>query len=222
MNVLLQGGLCNQMFQFAFGRSLSLRHGVPLTFDRSYIDTDKKRPYRLDRYLDVDFAPSTGLPVYREKGCPYDPAALTANPNSPFIGYWQTEKYFNVEEVRKAFARAARRTRQLLTLYLVLTKIRASFTPAADAIVMAMEKYDGGEPINIGSGTEISIKDLVNEVSHAVGYEGDVVYDSGKPNGQPRRRLDVSRAKEAFGWESRTPLGEGLKKTVGWYLQQCV
>jgi glycosyl transferase family 11 len=105
MNVLFQGGLGNCMFQWAFGRSLSLRHGVSLTFDRSYIDTDKKRPYRLDRYLDADFAPSTGLPVYREKGCPYDPAALTANPNSHFIGYWQTEKYFNVEEVRKAFAR---------------------------------------------------------------------------------------------------------------------
>jgi GDP-L-fucose synthase len=89
---------------------------------------------------------------------------------------------------------------------------------AADAIVLAMEKYDGGEPINIGSGREISIEALVNEVSYVVGYKGDVVYDLSKPNGQPRRRLDVRRATEF--WVSKTPLGEGLRKTVAWYLQQ--
>ena len=87
---------------------------------------------------------------------------------------------------------------------------------AADAIIAATERYDSGEPINIGSGREISIEALVNEVSYAVGYKGDVVYDSGKPNGQPRRRLDVSRATEF--WVSKTPLGEGLRKTVEWYL----
>jgi GDP-L-fucose synthase len=91
---------------------------------------------------------------------------------------------------------------------------------AAGAIIAATERYDSGEPINIGSGTEISIEALVNEVSYVVGYKGDVVYDSGKPNGQPRRRLDVTRAKELFGWESRTPLGEGLRKTVEWYLKE--
>ena len=88
----------------------------------------------------------------------------------------------------------------------------------AEAIVAAMEKYDSGQPINIGSGREISIEALVNEVAYITGYKGDIVYDSGKPNGQPRRQLDVSKAKEAFGWESSTPLGEGLRKTVEWYL----
>jgi len=88
---------------------------------------------------------------------------------------------------------------------------------AADAIVAATERYDDGQPINIGSGWEISIEALVNEVAHVTGYKGDIVYDSGKPNGQPRRQLDISKAKDAFGWASSTPLGEGLKKTVEWY-----
>ena len=88
----------------------------------------------------------------------------------------------------------------------------------AEAIVAAMEKYDSGQPINIGSGREISIEALVNEVAYITGYKGGIVYDSAKPNGQPRRQLDVSKAKEAFGWESSTPLGEGLRKTVEWFL----
>ena len=89
---------------------------------------------------------------------------------------------------------------------------------AADAIVAATEKYDGGAPINIGSGTEISIEALVNEVAYATGYKGEVVYIPSKPDGQPRRRLDCTRALKEFGWASSTPLGEGLRKTVGWYL----
>jgi hypothetical protein len=83
-----------------------------------------------------------------------------------------------------------------------------------------MAKYDGGEPVNIGSGQEIDIKGLVYAVAGIVGYEGAFFFDSTKPNGQPRRLLDVSKAKELFGFESRTPLGEGLRKTVEWYLQQ--
>ena len=93
---------------------------------------------------------------------------------------------------------------------------------AADAIVAATERYDGGEPVNIGSGQEIDIKGLVYAVAGIVGYEGAFFFDSTKPNGQPRRRLDVSKAKELFGFESRTPLEEGLRKTVEWYLQQSV
>jgi hypothetical protein len=105
MNVLLQGGVGNQMFQYAFGRSLSLRRGLPLTFDRAELDADQKRKYRLDCYdIDIPFAKHFG-PRYMERGCPYDAGVLTANPNSQFVGYWQTEKYFNVEEVRRAFTR---------------------------------------------------------------------------------------------------------------------
>jgi hypothetical protein len=103
MNVLLQGGLGNQMFQFAFGESLARARGTKVTFDRSYIDTDKKRPYRLHHYVDVTFG-TEGLP-YNEHGLPYDAGTLTAPIDSKFIGYWQTEKYFNKYMVREVFAR---------------------------------------------------------------------------------------------------------------------
>jgi GDP-L-fucose synthase len=93
---------------------------------------------------------------------------------------------------------------------------------AADAIVLAMEKHNGGDPVNIGSGQEVDIMALTSQIGRIVGFEGSIRFDRSKPNGQPRRLLDVSKAKELFGFESRTPLGEGLRKTVEWYLQQGV
>lgn len=89
---------------------------------------------------------------------------------------------------------------------------------AADAIVAATEQYDGGEPVNIGSGQEIDIKTLTETIAQIVGFSGTIEWDSSKPNGQPRRRLDCTRALKEFGWASSTPLGEGLRKAVGWYL----
>jgi GDP-L-fucose synthase len=91
---------------------------------------------------------------------------------------------------------------------------------AADAIVMAMEKYDGGEPVNIGGGQEVSILELTRTIAGIVGYSGNIRFDPSKPNGQPKRRLDVSKAKNLFGFESKTSLGEGLSKTVEWYLKE--
>jgi nucleoside-diphosphate-sugar epimerase len=88
----------------------------------------------------------------------------------------------------------------------------------ADAIIAATEKYDGGEPVNLGSGQEIDIKTLTFKIGRIVGFEGSVRFDHSKPNGQPRRRLDCTRALKEFGWASSTPLGEGLRKTVEWYL----
>lgn len=88
---------------------------------------------------------------------------------------------------------------------------------AAEAIVLAAERYDGAEPINLGSSFEISIRELAETVAKVVGYEGTITFDTSKPDGQPRRKLDVSRAKEEFGFESRTSFTEGLKKTVEWY-----
>ena len=120
MNVLLQGGLGNTMFQWAFGRSLSLRRGLPLSFDRSELDKDQKRKYRLDCYdIDVPIDNTTPRPIYTEKGCPYDSGTETAAGHSKFVGYWQSEKYFNVRMlfVRRSRAPAARRTRQRRTLY---------------------------------------------------------------------------------------------------------
>lgn len=91
---------------------------------------------------------------------------------------------------------------------------------AARGILLAAEKYNGAEPVNLGSSFEISIADLAKTVKKAVGYEGKIVFDSSKPDGQPRRKLDVSRAKQEFGFESQITFEEGLKKTVEWYENQ--
>jgi len=88
---------------------------------------------------------------------------------------------------------------------------------AAEAIVLAAERYDGPEPINIGSGEEISIRDLVDLIRELTGYTGDVEWDTSKPDGQPRRRIDTTRAREWLGWEARTSLREGLRRTIEWY-----
>jgi GDP-L-fucose synthase len=88
---------------------------------------------------------------------------------------------------------------------------------AAEGIVSAVEAYDGAEPVNLGSGEEIAIRDLARLVANATGYAGAIGWDASKPNGQPRRHLDVSRARNLFGWRATTPLAEGLAATVRWY-----
>jgi GDP-L-fucose synthase len=90
---------------------------------------------------------------------------------------------------------------------------------AAEGLLMAAERYDGSEPFNLGSGQEISIKDLANLIASITGYKGNIVWDTSKPNGQPRRALDTSRAEKFFGFKARTPLEEGLKRTIEWYRQ---
>ena len=88
---------------------------------------------------------------------------------------------------------------------------------AADGIIAAAEKYNGSEPVNLGSGYEISIKDLTEMVIRLTGFEGKLVWDTEKPNGQPRRGLDVSRAKEYFGWQAQVPFEEGMRRTIEWF-----
>ncbi|GGF94764.1 GDP-L-fucose synthase family protein [Paenibacillus abyssi] len=88
---------------------------------------------------------------------------------------------------------------------------------AAEAIALAAEKYDGGDPVNIGTGVEISIRALAETIAGQVGFTGKIVWDPSKPDGQPRRCLDVSKSKLLFGFESRTTLEEGLQKTIAWY-----
>ena len=92
-------------------------------------------------------------------------------------------------------------------------------TDAARGIALATERFNKSIPVNIGSGFEISIKDLVEKIAKMTGFEGDLVWDTTKPNGQPRRALDTSRAKNEFGFEAHTDFDEGLQKTVDWYLQ---
>ncbi len=88
---------------------------------------------------------------------------------------------------------------------------------AAEGIVLAAENYDKPEPVNLGSGREITIRDLVGIVVRETGFSGEVVWDSSKLDGQPRRCLDVSRAKREFGFEAKTPFEEGLRQTIAWY-----
>jgi len=91
---------------------------------------------------------------------------------------------------------------------------------AAEAIVLAAEKYDGREPINLGSGKEISIKELVQVIASETGFTGEIIWNSTKPDGQPRRVLDVSRAGELLGFRARTDFINGLRLTVEWYEAQ--
>ena len=88
---------------------------------------------------------------------------------------------------------------------------------AAEGIVLATERYDGDAPVNLGSGGEIAIRDLAPLIAKAVGYTGLIRWDSSKPNGQPRRSLDTSRATAAFGFRARTLFADGLAATVAWY-----
>lgn len=88
---------------------------------------------------------------------------------------------------------------------------------AADGILTASERYNGAEPVNLGSGQEISIKDLAEMIARLTGYQGKIVWDTSQPNGQPRRALDTSRAAQYFGWRARIPFEEGLRQTIAWY-----
>ena len=91
---------------------------------------------------------------------------------------------------------------------------------AAEGIVLAAERYNGEEPVNLGSGQELSIRDLANIIAEEVGFIGKIVWDSTKPNGQPRRCLDTTRAREWFQFEAETPFRQGLRKTIAWHLAQ--
>ncbi|MBN1381972.1 MAG: GDP-L-fucose synthase [Deltaproteobacteria bacterium] len=90
----------------------------------------------------------------------------------------------------------------------------------ATAIILAMEKYNKSDPINIGAGFEISIKNLVDLIVELTDYNGQVIWDQTKPDGQPRRMLDTTRAYEEFGFKAGTDFREGLKKTIEWYIHQ--
>lgn len=90
---------------------------------------------------------------------------------------------------------------------------------AAEGILLATERYNGAEPVNLGSGFEISIRDLAELIRRLTGFEGELVWDTSKPNGQPRRALDISRAEKYFGFRAKTNFEEGLRRTIEWYRQ---
>ncbi|MCC7449563.1 MAG: GDP-L-fucose synthase [Anaerolineae bacterium] len=91
---------------------------------------------------------------------------------------------------------------------------------AAEGIVLAAERYNGDEPVNLGSGFEISIRDLVSLIAELTGFMGEICYDPTKPNGQPRRQLDVSRARDYFGFQAHTSFRDGLRETIEWYRER--
>ena len=88
---------------------------------------------------------------------------------------------------------------------------------AAEGLLLAAQRYDRPEPVNLGTGSEVSIRELAELIAELTGFEGEIVWDPSQPNGQPRRSLDISRARELFGFEARTPLREGLERTIAWY-----
>jgi GDP-L-fucose synthase len=90
-----------------------------------------------------------------------------------------------------------------------------------DGFLLAAERYDGADPVNLGTGVETSIRETAQLVAEVVGFDGRIIWDESMPNGQPRRSLDASRAKELFGFEARTPLRAGLEKTVAWYREKA-
>jgi GDP-L-fucose synthase len=87
----------------------------------------------------------------------------------------------------------------------------------AEGLILAADRYDGAEPVNLGTSEEIAIRDLAELVAELTGFEGEIAWDASMPNGQPRRSLDVSRARQLFGFEARTSLRDGLARTIEWY-----
>ena len=96
-------------------------------------------------------------------------------------------------------------------------RILEAMRDAAEGIVTAAERYDKSDPVNLGAGFEIKIRDLVPLVARLCRFEGEIVWDTSKPNGQPRRMLDTSRALREFGWRARIGFEEGLRETIAWF-----
>ncbi|MBA3843178.1 MAG: NAD-dependent epimerase/dehydratase family protein, partial [Actinobacteria bacterium] len=87
----------------------------------------------------------------------------------------------------------------------------------AEGLVLAAKRYDGADPVNLGTGVETSIRELAETIAELTGFDGDLTWDTSMPNGQPRRQLDASRATELFGFRAGTPLRAGLERTIAWY-----
>jgi GDP-L-fucose synthase len=92
----------------------------------------------------------------------------------------------------------------------------------AAGLVLAAERYDGSDPVNLGTGIETSIRELAETIAELTGFNGEVVWDTSMPNGQPRRQLDASRAEALFGFRAATELRDGLARTIAWYRENAL
>jgi len=117
----------------------------------------------------------------------------------------------------KKFVEAVDRREEVVEVWGTGRATREFLYDAAEGIVLASEHYDGPEPVNLGAGFEISIKDLAESVARLTGFKGRLAWNASKPDGQPRRCLDTTRAERSFGFRALTPFEEGLRRTIDWY-----
>lgn len=136
-------------------------------------------------------------------------------------GFWHPEKSHVIPALIAKFL-TAKVNKENVTLWGTGSPTREFLyvDDAAEAIVLASRLYDKPHPVNVGAGFEISIRELAEMIKELVGYEGEIVWDETHPDGQPRRCLNVEKAKEFFNFEAATKLKEGLRKTVNWYLEK--
>jgi GDP-L-fucose synthase len=155
-----------------------------------------------------------GAQAYREQYGTNAIFLLPANLYGPRDNFHQTNAHVIADLIRKMHE-----SRDEVLLWGDGTPTREFLyvEDCVDGLLLAAERYDGPLPVNLGTGKEISIRDLAELVAELTGFEGEIRWDTAMPNGQPRRSLDASRAKELFGFEARTPLREGLKQTIAWY-----
>src|SRR6266851_2378211 len=143
---------------------------------------------------------------------------LPTNLYGPGDNFHPTNAHVIPDMIRKCLD-AVERGDQAIVLWGTGTPTREFlFAPdCAEGIVAALERYEGAEPVNLGSGEEINIADLAHLIAEATGFRGEIRFDPSKPDGQPRRKLDTSRAVSEFGWRSTTSFRDGLRATVEWY-----
>jgi GDP-L-fucose synthase len=159
-----------------------------------------------------------GAQSYREQYGLNSIFLLPANLYGPRDNFHETNAHVIADLIRKMTSRAdevvlwgdGSPTREFLYV-----------EDCVDGIMLAAERYDGPDPVNLGAGKEISIRALAELVAAVVGFGGRIVWDATMPNGQPRRSVDASRARELFGFEARTPLRDGLERTVAWYREHA-
>ncbi len=156
--------------------------------------------------------------AYRKQ---YDFNAITLFPTNLYGpgDYFEDDKSHVIPAIIKKCFDAIKKNKKEITLWGTGKPTREFLyvEDAAKGIVLATEKYDKPEPVNLGSGEEISIKNLANLIVKLSGFKGKIIWDASKPDGQPRRRVDSLRAEKEFGFKAKTRFEEGLKKTIEWY-----